>query len=70
MSRPHEEDNEHCWCGPDLFQVCPECEREVANEGPPCWRCNRKGLVEPYDEDFPMVIVHKDKEDGQASEPV
>lgn len=48
-----------CWCNPEVSQVCPECEEsEVAP--PDCWRCAGRGVVEPYDDDLPCIVVHRD----------
>ena len=51
-----------------LQQSCPECENgrglvgvsEVLRVAPAveCWRCDGHGLVEPYDDDNPLIIVH------------
>ncbi len=51
-----------------LQQCCPECKNgegligvgEVLCVAPAveCWRCDNHGLVEPYDDDSPLIIVH------------
>ncbi len=64
--REHIEEGENCWCGPTVFQVCPECDddpEEVIRTGTviakkECWRCDGDGLVEPYDYDEQHIIVH------------
>lgn len=61
--RPHDLESERCWCGPDLRQICPECEGEDGDRQR-CWRCKADpigpGWVEPYDDDRPILIIHKD----------
>ena len=47
-------DGSDCPCKPDIFQPCPECSAT-----PGCWRCGGSGTVEPYDEDEPVVVVHR-----------
>ena len=27
-----------CWCGAQVFEVCPECEGQP-EDSPTCWRC-------------------------------
>ena len=59
-----------CWCKPQLCQACPECENGEGLEGVgavlqrasfvDCWRCDGHGLVEPYDELEPKILVHTD----------
>ena len=61
-----------CWCKPEMCQPCPVCEMGVYGElaaaalrrGPPisdCWRCGGDGLVEPYDDDKQLIVVHKEQ---------
>lgn len=61
--RQHDHESEHCWCGPDLRQICPECDGEDP-ERFSCWRCKADtlgpGWVEPYDDQVPLVVQHKD----------
>ena len=50
-----------------IRQACPECENgeglagvaKVIHKAPAveCWRCDGHGLVEPYDDDTPNIIV-------------
>ena len=49
-----------CWCKAEVLQPCPECEDTQADPLDPCWRCNGRGLVEPYADDVPRVIIHDD----------
>lgn len=62
----HEDDSLTCWCGPDVYQLCPECGGEEQG----CWHClpDHPGLVrvpdyelevEP-DHHVPWIIVHQD----------
>ena len=61
--------NANCWCKPLVRQACPECEHGEGLEGVEaviqkaraveCWRCDDHGLVEPYDDDMPNIIVHR-----------
>ena len=64
-----------CWCNPQFRQACPECEygeglAGVAEVFPgqalvvECWRCDGLGLVEPYDDLEPKIVVHGEKTDG------
>ncbi len=59
MALEHETDNEHCWCQPEVLQVCPECDEDHIPT-PGCWRCGGRGLVPEYDETQCSVIVHRD----------
>ena len=64
--REHVDDD--CWCKPTEYQVCPECDDDpdaVIRTGKviakkDCWRCSGDGLVEPYDDDTPRIIVHRE----------
>ena len=57
-----------CWCKPVLRQACPECKNgeelagveAVIRVAHPikCWRCDNHGLVEPYDDGVPTIILH------------
>ena len=62
---------EHCWCNPQFRQACPECKRGeglsgVAEVFPEqgiyliveCWRCDGFGLVVPYDDLEPKIVIH------------
>lgn len=46
-----------CWCKPRNMQPCPENE-----PGAPCtvscWRCHGENLVEPYNKERDVLIVH------------
>lgn len=70
MGQEHETDNDKCWCGPDLYQVCPEWSGvpgDVCEAG--CWACKGSGLVAPYDDTLDTIIVHqqvKEKEEQVA----
>ncbi len=50
----HQIEGRECWCGPRLAQPCMECE----GEGESCWRCGGDGLVDAYDEDLAVVVIH------------
>lgn len=58
----HETDRIDCWCQPRVTQLCPEpgCFEDTGTEDPDCWRCGGEGVVEPYDDDKPRLIVHAD----------
>ncbi|KKL54385.1 hypothetical protein LCGC14_2265900 [marine sediment metagenome] len=57
-----------CWCNPQLAQACPDCENGEGLQAVAavivmapfvdCWRCNGHGLVEPYDDSEPKILVH------------
>ena len=53
--RKHELESRECWCGPEVVQGCPECERD----NPDCWRCSGRGCVAVYDEDEPVIVIHQ-----------
>lgn len=56
----HVTDSDDCWCGPEVVQPCLECPVGPGNvmPNPDCWRCNGRGLVPPYDDEAPSVIIH------------
>lgn len=59
MAREHNTRDLSCWCDPDLFQVCPECEE--CDEPPlTCWRCQGRGLVKVFDRERPIIVVHNE----------
>ena len=47
-----------CWCDPEEAQVCPQSD-EDGRCLPECAVCEGTGLVVPYDESLPLLIVHK-----------
>lgn len=55
----HVEDDDRCWCNPDLYNICSEAN-DVGECHDDCWRCHGEGLVELYDEDEPIIIIHRD----------
>ena len=68
---------EYCWCNPQFRQACPECGEgfagvaEVFPVASPrvapiveCWRCDGHGLVEPYDDLEPKIVIHGEETDG------
>ena len=71
MSKAHTDDN--CWCEPKGYQICPECDDdpdEVIRTGKviakkDCWKCGGEGLVEPYDDDTQLIIVHQMEKQGK-----
>lgn len=62
-TREHDTDSHDCWCGPDLYWLCPDCGGSA--EG--CWRCGDPHpglLLVPRDspllaDDITLVIVHQ-----------
>jgi hypothetical protein len=58
--REHDTDSRDCWCKPDLFTICPECDG--SDEG--CWYCGKpyNGLVltDDPDENETLIIAHND----------
>lgn len=48
--------SEDCWCGPEIFHFCDECEA-----GESCWKCRGERVVE-YDSSSPEapVAMHYD----------
>jgi hypothetical protein len=57
----HVEDSRTCWCDPELLQPCPECGGDPADAN--CWKCGGRGCVPMFDEDEPVIIVHRYSED-------
>ena len=55
--RQHDVDSEHCWCGPEVMQLCLQCGGE---ERVGCWKCDGRGLEPEYDDTFPAVIIHRE----------
>lgn len=64
----HFTDEVWCWCEPDVFRVCPECD----GEGLGCWECESTGLLALVTEGrvlvdpalFPsesLIVVHRDR---------
>lgn len=50
-----------CWCKPEFKQVCSESNcRGICK--PDCWKCSGEGLVEPYDDDLNLLLIHKAKQ--------
>lgn len=47
-----------CWCDPDERNVCPESD-EKGNCKAGCFRCGGSGLVEIYDPELNVLIIHK-----------
>lgn len=54
--RSHVLDGLACPCGPEVRQPCPQCDEPPA---PDCWRCSGRGLVEPFDDALPCVVIHR-----------
>lgn len=50
----HNEESECCWCGPEILQPCPECDKEDD-----CFMCGGRGLIPAYTPDMGKVVVHK-----------
>lgn len=53
----HDLDNRGCWCKPEILQPCPSCSLDDRDVD--CWRCEGRGLVDQYDNDAPVIIVHR-----------
>ena len=55
----HDPDSLDCWCKPEYFVPCDECEEEKLD----CWRCGGRHMVQ-VDRAFadaadePIIIVH------------
>ncbi len=70
--REHAANGERCWCAPNVYQVCPECDDdpdEVTRTGTviakkDCWRCGGEGLVNRYDDELPNIVVHREESDA------
>lgn len=56
--REHVTDGSPCWCDPDLYRACLECE----GTDPTCWRCGGEGMyaVERIGFDGGYIVVHRD----------
>ena len=62
--KPHDTNNSDCWCGPDVLQICRECDGNGwvplgGDESIMCWKCEGQGLEPVYDDRLPAVIVHQ-----------
>jgi hypothetical protein len=55
--REHFTDGRDCWCDPDWCQPCPVCDAWPKPDG--CLRCGGTGLVDEYDPDATIIIVHR-----------
>lgn len=62
----HDIDSEDCWCKPEILQPCPDCEVDETGcrykGGRPsknCWHCQGRGLIARFDEESPVIIVHR-----------
>lgn len=67
--REHDTNSDKCWCGPDLWQVCPEWSGVPGDVcAPGCWACDGSGLVAPYSDENDTIIVHQhvDEEEGKV----
>lgn len=58
-TRTHVTESEACWCHPQVFHACDECD----GDGAPCWKCGGRGLTpcpeaDPFACDETHVIVH------------
>lgn len=56
VARSHVTTGLGCWCAPEVLQPCPQCDEPPA---PGCWRCAGRGLVEPFDDGLPCVVIHR-----------
>ena len=66
--RLHDEDNENCWCKPEIMQECPECKGEPLTPPDVCWYCKGRHLVLAYDEEAPAVIIHRNVPDAESGD--
>ncbi len=57
--REHDEGDKGCWCGPELWQICPEWGGEIDACAETCWRCHGEGWVEPYDPERRTLVIHR-----------
>lgn len=53
----HDLDSPHCWCGPDLVILCPECCDEA--RGVTCWRCESTGWLPAQADEEHRTIFHQ-----------
>lgn len=72
FTREHITDDRDCWCGPDIYRLCPECGEPPDGGEAGCWFClgqqvkPLKGLVlvtdryEIENNEAPLVIVHQE----------
>ena len=63
-TKPHDTNSADCWCGPDVLQICRECDGNgwtlaFGDDGIECWKCEGRGLEPVYDYSLPAVIVHQ-----------
>lgn len=65
--RGHVTDGPGCWCGPDLYRVCTQCDGDDAG----CWACDeglaRVDAARPGDR---LLVVHHRIEDDEPIETV
>lgn len=56
----HDEDNENCWCNPEVMQPCPENDAPGEDCASGCFRCSGRNLVVEYEPEDPAIIIHRD----------
>lgn len=57
----HDEDDDRCWCRPELMKLCPEACCGIHGCPDSCWRCAGKSLVPAEgDECEPLIVLHRD----------
>lgn len=61
--REHNIESRTCWCDPELLQPCPDCPDQPQ---PDCWKCSGRGTVPVFDEEEPVIIVHRYPEAGNG----
>lgn len=57
----HDENNDKCWCDPEVLQICSELG-DQENCLKDCWKCKGRSLIDAYDETLDSVIVHREEE--------
>jgi len=64
--RPHVLVDGRCWCEPDLYRYCTQCDYD-----PACWACDGDGIIridEPTMGDPLLYVHHGISEDAEFIE--
>lgn len=54
--------SEFCFCCPETKQLCPESQENDRGDPvcpPGCYRCGGSALVDPFDEEQVILIIHR-----------
>lgn len=63
----HDTDSLDCWCKPELFLACDECQPPVRDVVlGDCWKCNGKRMIpctryQAEESPIPVIIVHNSR---------